>query len=306
MTAVDDARTTRKRPRRPGFTVVVATDGSPQARAVVAAAAAFPWPEGTRARVVLARGGLMEIRWPGPVWLALTRGFEQVALEASLALRARLSEVDVAVVDQVPVEGILSQARSLRASSIVVGSRGQGMLGRFLLGSVSRGVVRRAPCAVLVVKGRPREIRRLVVGLDGSAHSRHAAAFVAGLAAPRDSQVTILGVVEMTRLPSLGQLPSAVRGRLLAAEARLNRQRLAGARREVEAAASLLRRAGWRVTTAVRAGVPLPELLRAVSGARADLLVLGARGVGGIERHLLGSVAEGALTRSPVSVLVVR
>ena len=37
-----------------------------------------------------------------------------------------------------------------------------------------------------------------------------------------------------------------------------------------------------------------------------DVLVIGARGTGGIERLLLGSVAEGAMARAPMSVLVVR
>jgi nucleotide-binding universal stress UspA family protein len=43
-----------------------------------------------------------------------------------------------------------------------------------------------------------------------------------------------------------------------------------------------------------------------VAATGADLLVLGARGVGGVTRLLLGSVAEGALGRAPVSVLVVK
>jgi nucleotide-binding universal stress UspA family protein len=36
------------------------------------------------------------------------------------------------------------------------------------------------------------------------------------------------------------------------------------------------------------------------------LLVVGARGAGGIERLLLGNVAEGVLDRAPISVLIVR
>jgi len=36
------------------------------------------------------------------------------------------------------------------------------------------------------------------------------------------------------------------------------------------------------------------------------LLVVGARGTGGVARLLLGSVAEGALTRCPAPVLIVR
>jgi nucleotide-binding universal stress UspA family protein len=38
----------------------------------------------------------------------------------------------------------------------------------------------------------------------------------------------------------------------------------------------------------------------------ADLLVLGARGVGRVEKFLLGSVAEAATKRSPIPVLIVK
>jgi nucleotide-binding universal stress UspA family protein len=51
-------------------------------------------------------------------------------------------------------------------------------------------------------------------------------------------------------------------------------------------------------------GRPLEELLAASRDA--DILVVGARGIGTVERLLLGSVAEGALTHAPVPVLVVR
>jgi nucleotide-binding universal stress UspA family protein len=54
----------------------------------------------------------------------------------------------------------------------------------------------------------------------------------------------------------------------------------------------------------VLTGRPLEELLAAARGA--DLLVVGARGIGRVEQLLLGSVAEGAVTRAPVPVLVVR
>jgi len=48
------------------------------------------------------------------------------------------------------------------------------------------------------------------------------------------------------------------------------------------------------------------ELLEAITRTSADVVVLGARAAGGVERALLGSVADGALNRSPVPVLVVR
>ena len=53
-------------------------------------------------------------------------------------------------------------------------------------------------------------------------------------------------------------------------------------------------------------GAPLDQVLKAADRANADVLVLGARSVSGMERALLGSVANGALNRSRIPVLVVR
>jgi nucleotide-binding universal stress UspA family protein len=67
-----------------------------------------------------------------------------------------------------------------------------------------------------------------------------------------------------------------------------------------------MERGGWRAQASVRTGVPLAEILQAVKEARADLLVLGARGTGGLARVLLGSVADGAIRLATVPVLVVK
>lgn len=51
-----------------------------------------------------------------------------------------------------PVEQILSFARAEQVDLLVCGSRGTGNLAGWLLGSISRDLVRRAPCSVLVVR----------------------------------------------------------------------------------------------------------------------------------------------------------
>jgi nucleotide-binding universal stress UspA family protein len=292
------------------FHVLVATDGSPAARAAQAMAVAFPWPQGARARAVIARRGFTGTQvaadWPVAVGAALDRSLARIRDGARRGLRRRWPDAEAFVVDQPAVAAILAEARRATADVIVVGSRGHGALGRFVLGSVSRGLVRQSSIPVLVVKGRPRPVRRLVIGLDGSANARSAVRFVAGLPAPAGGHVTVVRVVEPTRVPSMGLAPASIRGAVRAQAEELTARSVRRARREVEAAAARLARAGWRVRPVVRLGVPLPELLRTITADRADLLVLGARGVGGVARLLLGSVADSALTRAPVSVLIVR
>ena len=291
--------------KRAAFTVLVATDGSVQGQAAVRAAAMFPWPKGARAEVVVASGSADPKR-PASVREAVDRARAGVANRARLLLVRRFPDVQAVVIDRPALDGILAEAGRVRARAIVVGSHGYTGLKRLWLGSVSRNVVRGATCPVLVVKGRLSGPRRLLVGLDGSPHSRRAVAFLASLDPPAGTQVTLLRVVESARVPSVGLLPASVR-RAVASEVRaLETQRLRTARRDVQAAGRTLARAGWRVRSIVQTGLPVAKLLDAARSLGADLIVVGARGVGGMRRLLLGSVAEGISNRYPRSVLLVR
>jgi nucleotide-binding universal stress UspA family protein len=149
-------------------------------------------------------------------------------------------------------------------------------------------------------------IRAAVLGIDGSAHARRATRFLARLRADARGRAIVVRVVEPLRLPSLPLLPGAARDQLAAELRRDEEATRARAQRTTDAAAALLREAGWNVEARVVSGVPLAALLAVVERERADLLVLGGRGTGGLGRLLLGSVAEGALRRSPVPVLIVK
>jgi nucleotide-binding universal stress UspA family protein len=238
-----------------------------------------------------------------PVWAGLEKGFVQAADDARRALRRRWPDADVVVVDRPPIEAILAAARG--ADAIVVGTRGHGLLGRLVLGSVSRGVVRQATCSTLVVRGRPDRVRSLLIGVDGSENARRAVAFVARLGAPR-GRVTLLRVLEPLRLPSLNLMPASVRGTLQHQLAQARAHQIRTARRELAAAGAVLKRSGWRVRGAIRWGRPLDEILAAGRTTHAHVLVVGARGTGGLARLLLGSVAEGVLSEARASVFIVR
>lgn len=287
--------------------ILVATDGSPAARAAVATTRDLPWATPPRVAVVVAPFTTPASTRRGEVRGAVSRAFERVAVAARRALRVRWADAEAAVVSGVAEDAILGRARAFRAGLIVVGWRGHGTFRRLLGGSVSRSVIRGATCPVLVVRRRARRLRRVVIGIDGSVNARRATAFLAEAVTPSaGATVTLVQVVEPMNVPSLGLMPAGVRAVLRRGAATLERERRARAGRQLQRLATRLRRAGWRVGVRVTPGAPLSELLSTVKAERADLLVVGARGAGGLKRLLLGSVAEGAVNRCPVPVLVVR
>ena len=287
------------------FRVLIATDGSTPARAAMTTAVRFPWPGGTRGSAVVAKQVRPEYR-RSILLTALDRTSEVTARSASRALRKRWPDGGARVVDASPVDAILTEARRVRADIIVMGWRGHGPVRRLLAGSVSRGVMRAAPCAVLVVRRPIRELRHVVVGVDGSENAERAVKFLAGLEAPHGARATVFRAVDIMHTPAQGLAPAATLATVAAEVARINEGRRAEARKNLSQAAKRLSSAGWKVEQVITDGAPLHDVLATVSNVGADLLVLGARGVAGLRHLLLGSVSEGAINRSPVPVLVVR
>lgn len=287
------------------FRVLVASDGSASAKAAVTTVLGFPWPARTRVQGVTASLVPQNYR-QAVVLAALGRTAQAIAASARRTLSRRWPEAEVTVVSTPPVTAVLQAAARFDADVIVLGWRGHGAVRRFLVGSVSRGVVRDAKCAVLVVRRRQREVRRIVVGVDGSANAQRAVGLLNRLPAPRGGHVTLVSAVDHMEVPSHPLAPRAAAATLVAEVKRINADSMAQAEKALASAKAMLARAGWQVRTRVTVGAPLRELLAIVDSADAELLVVGARGVGGMRRLLLGSVAEGALNRCPVPVLVVR
>ena len=73
--------------------------------------------------------------------------------------------------------------------------------------------------------------------------------------------------------------------------------------RDVEVAGT---QAGLTVVTEVVEGNPHEEILEFVAEHDIDMVVMGTHGRTGLDRALMGSVAERVVRRSPVPVLTVR
>ncbi|MBM4442136.1 MAG: universal stress protein [Candidatus Rokubacteria bacterium] len=281
--------------------VLIATDGSPAARAAVLTARHLPWPDGTQVRGIVAVDGFDATP---RLRRALSGTYDAIAAQARRSLAARWPDVEVVTQTGAAANTILREARRYGADVIVIGWRGHGALRRLLMGSVSREVVEGARRAVLVVQRPMRRARRLVVGVDGSPNARRAVD-LAGRLAGGTINVRVVRVVEPRTVPTAGRLPASIRTAVLRELATLNQETVRRARRDVDGIARRLARSGTAARGEVRTGTPLVGLLDAVDGAKAHLLVVGARATSGVKRALLGSVAVGALNRCRVPVLVV-
>jgi nucleotide-binding universal stress UspA family protein len=103
---------------------------------------------------------------------------------------------------------------------------------------------------------------------------------------------------------------SEQRRRAEARDAPKGKQWTADPRREVEAslsdAADIAREAGVDVSTHAREGDPADAILDVADETKADLVILGNKGMTGAKRFLLGSVPDKVSHHAPCSVLIVR
>lgn len=283
--------------------VLFATDGSPRDHVARRFVAGARWPAGTQIElfgvavpVALAVSGELTDR--------NTRDFEHELdfLATSLPQRDCLVSWRYAVGH--PAEMIAARARAMEADLIVVGNRGRGPIAASILGSVSSGVIDRAPCPVLVA--RSADIGRIVLADDGSVGAATAAALVNEWPIFGDAALQIVTVVDVGRpLSASDEAPL-----LYAAGERLYVESLdderARARATIAARLRSLRPRPRAVKTVVREGDAADEILAAAHDFAADLIVVGSRGQTGLARFFAGSIARRVLRGAKCSVLIAR
>jgi nucleotide-binding universal stress UspA family protein len=286
--------------------VLLATDGSDDARAATEWLALLPLPEPTSVHV------LAVVTLPrGPVEVPTVRAFHDelrlrgrhLTAEARAVLTARWPNVDEEVREGDPREQVTRAAEECGADMIVVGGRGLGAFKGWLLGSVSTAVVREAHCPVLVVTGARSPLTRITIAIDGSADSRAAARFVASWPLPATATIRLLGVVEPMQYPPAPlemQAPAVFE----ALEEDLRQRESAMGDTLADVANALPTPARTEISVVV--GSPAERIVMAANEPDVDLVVVGARGLGAVKRLVLGSVSERVLHHATCPVLVVK
>ena len=142
------------------------------------------------------------------------------------------------------------------------------------------------------------EIRRILIPLDFSHHAEAILEWGAHLAKEHGSQVIL---VHAYHLPVEFQ---QLEGAYLPPDFWTNVK--TEAQQVLERHAEQLRAQGVAVETVVREGYPATVIQEEAEERRADLIVIGTRGLSGLKHLLLGSVAERVVQKAPCPVLTVK
>jgi nucleotide-binding universal stress UspA family protein len=228
----------------------------------------------------------------------------------------RLAPVSTTPVSSALLEGPIADALHEQAVAtgvdlVVLTTHGHGPLARFWLGSVADELVRRLPMPLLLVRpqeeapdlAREQVLQHVLIPLDGTALAERILEPAVALGTVMQADYTLLRVLDPlvtaghdpAGYPISGLVPEALKQLQVEAEAYLERT------------AKRLRAQSLRVRTRVVVGShPAVAILEEASANPTDLIALETHGRRGLNRLLLGSVADKVLRGSSTPVLVHR
>jgi nucleotide-binding universal stress UspA family protein len=223
-------------------------------------------------------------------------------------IRIHGETIEYELIDGRPGPALAEKITLAAPDLVVMASHGRGSFSRFWLGSVTDYVVRHVPVPVLLLRplngvGRASAgfgCRNILVALDLSKESESILKPVKALARLSQGRLTLTYVVE----PAGHMLSPSLRS--ASDPARLESERLE-AQERLEAVATGLRSEGFDVATRVIVGSGVAaELLDLFQKGHFDLMALTTHGTGGLQRAILGSVADKVLRGAEKPVLMIR
>lgn len=222
-------------------------------------------------------------------------GIREEAARESIELEAftRLSTT--------PYIEIAKEAERTGADLIVMGRRGKTGLKRLLMGSVTKRVIGHAPCSVLVVPREAKlECKKILCAVDGSVYANAAAAEAVMISKRCGADLTLISVVHAETASAFDIVHSQMHHDLIA------ENELRVAESGLKSAKEFAEKEDVRCESIVLAGKPYEVIVNSALKKSADLIVMGSHGRTGVDKLLMGSVAERVVGNSECAVLVVK
>jgi nucleotide-binding universal stress UspA family protein len=208
---------------------------------------------------------------------------------------------DVEVREGAPAREIVKRASELPADLLVIGTHGRGGFEKWVLGSVTERVLRKARCAVLTVPARgplpagPALFQTILWATDFSAPGTAALTYAVSFARLDRSRLILVHVT--SHAPESGEPGSPPD---LATELQER------AREWLRKAVSEDVRALCTVEELVTAGKPHREIARLARERGAELIAMGAQGADALDLMIFGSTAQRVVGTAPCPVLTAR
>jgi nucleotide-binding universal stress UspA family protein len=238
---------------------------------------------------------------------------EEILRGAEEQVRRLMSGQPVAwepiVRDGSPTFEIPRIAEEVEADLAVIATHGRSGVKRLLLGSVTERLLETLPCPVLVVKSPERKFltpwpddirfQRILVGCDFSPDSALALEYGFALGQEFEAEVHLVHVIEPSVYWGLDSAVKALADDLERAVREAVERKLLGLVPK-EAAT-------WcRVEPVLRSGAPHEEISSHAQALGVDLIVLGLRGHGLVDKLMVGSTANRVIREAHCPVLAVR
>lgn len=208
-------------------------------------------------------------------------------------------EVESVVAEGEPPEVIARTAEEKGADLIAMGTHGRRGIRRFIMGSVTSGVIGQAHCDVLVVK-KPctqctGEFTSILLPFDGSGSSKKALSHAYSLAKDEGAEITALYVIPRYE-EMLGFMKTDSIRKSLYAEAESI----------IAIAKEGISRNGVTLATAIEEGPADEKIVELAAKMKNDLIVMGSHGWRGVNKAILGSTTERVIMNSSCPILVVK
>jgi nucleotide-binding universal stress UspA family protein len=197
-----------------------------------------------------------------------------------------------------PHQAIVQTAMDVNAKLIVIGSGETQKGDKFLLGSTAKRIIQKSEKPVFVVKeGVALNVRHILCPVDFSATSKRALKNAITMCRRFKAELTILSVCEM---PSYSWFAS---GKDLEEE---KDDRYAQHKKTFDEFMQDFNLSDLKWSKETFKGNPAEQILHAVAAKMVDLLVIGTTGKTGLNRLVIGSVAEKVIREVPCSFLTLK
>ncbi len=286
--------------------IVVPLDGSELSEQALPLAGAIATKR--NAEVVLTTAVTAGDRWVDDGFVRQWESEDQAAVES----------YQRSIIERLQQQGVHARAHSDRgqpqaviesvadregAGLIVMTTHGRSGVSRWTLGSIADKVLRTTNTPLILIHPTahaqvPEAVRQIVVALDGSGLAEAALPEAERFARTMDASLLLVrAVVPPAMLYGAQFMPGG-----LPVLDRLE----ADAKQYLERTAERIRKSGLKVGVAVTVGAPADVILNASREDGAGLIAMTTHGRSGLNRWILGSVADAVVRHGGVPVLVIR